>query len=92
MKQNICPTHFPSDVLDANDRTYEQRLSACRLISPSEPNVPTVLGMLVIGKSPKDWLPGTYIQFIRFQGNALDAPIADELQISGVLSEIFAQD
>ncbi len=40
---------FSTDVLEANHRSYEERLSSCRVIESIENPVPTVLGSLVLG-------------------------------------------
>ncbi len=82
---------FASDVLQANERTYEERLAACRMIfSPEEP-VPTVLGVLCCAKSPRSWLPGAYIQFLRIQGVELTDPIADRAELDGTLSTLLSR-
>ena len=88
-ENEYLPNAFARDVLEANERSYEQRLSACRMVASSEEPIPTVLGLLAIGKSPRDWLPGAYIQFVRFEGTELDAPIIDESLISGSLGDIL---
>lgn len=81
------PAAFAPDVLEADDRTYEQRLAATKMVfSPDEPT-PTALGALVLGKHTRDLLPGAYIQFLRIDGTDLADPIADELLIDGVVSE-----
>ncbi|MBK8767856.1 MAG: hypothetical protein IPM01_25905 [Burkholderiaceae bacterium] len=49
--------------------------------------MPTVLGLLVIGRSPADWLPGAYTQFLRLAGNDLTAPVADEEVIHGTVAD-----
>ena len=88
-ENEYLPNAFARDVLEANDRSIEQRLSACRMIAAADEPTPTVLGLLVIGKSPCDWLPGAYIQFVRFQGTNLEDPIVDELAVSGSLSDVL---
>jgi ATP-dependent DNA helicase RecG len=37
--------------------------------------VPAVLGLLALGKSPQDFIPGAYIQFLRIDGTELFHPI-----------------
>lgn len=80
---------FAPDVLLANDRTVEQRLSATKMIDAAETAVPTVLGMLVLGKSVRDFLPGAYIQFLRIAGRGLADPVVDELAIEGPVSDLL---
>jgi ATP-dependent DNA helicase RecG len=80
------PSAFAPDVLEANDRTYEQRLAACRMISSADNPVPTVIGILAIGKSPRSWLPCAYIQFLKIAGSQLGDAIVDSEDIDGSLS------
>jgi len=51
--------------------------------------IPTVLGLLCIGTSPRTWIPGSYIQFLRIQGARLSDPVTDELEISGTIGDIL---
>lgn len=88
-EQEYLPNAFAPDVLDANERSYEERLSACRMISSPPEASSTVLGQLVLGVSPRDWLPGAYVQFLRFQGRDLDSPIIDEALIDGALGQVM---
>jgi ATP-dependent DNA helicase RecG len=86
-EQEYLPSVVARDVLAANERSYEQRLAATKLVvSDIEPR-PTVLGLLVIGNSPADWLPGAYTQFLRFAGSDLTAPVADEDVIHGTVAD-----
>ena len=54
-EQEYLPNAFSRDILDRNDRSCEQRLASCKMIATIDDPVPTVLGVLVIGKSPLDW-------------------------------------
>ncbi len=80
---------FAPDVLEANERTIEQRLAACRMITTVDSPTPTVLGILVLGNSPRSWLPGAYIQFLRIKGTQWGDPIVDEEHIDGPLSQML---
>jgi ATP-dependent DNA helicase RecG len=83
------PGAFSTDTLEANHRSYEERLSACRMIESVDNPVPTVVGCLVIGTRPRDLIPSAYIQFLRVDGKVLDAPIVDEAAVDGRLGEVL---
>jgi ATP-dependent DNA helicase RecG len=83
------PGAFSADVLQDNHRSYEERLSACRMIESVDNPVPTVLGSLVIGTRPRDLIPCAYIQFLRLEGTELDASIIDEAAVDGRLGEVL---
>ncbi len=85
-ESEYLPNAFAPDVIAANDRTYEQRLAACRMIDSAESRTPTVLGILTIGQTPRTWLPCAYIQFLRIGGLEWGDQIIDEETIDGTLS------
>ncbi|NLF25484.1 MAG: transcriptional regulator [Deltaproteobacteria bacterium] len=88
-ENEYLPAAFAADVLKENSRSYEERLASCKMIvSPSEPT-PTMLGLLAIGKSPQDFLPGAYIQFLRIDGTKLADPVIDEAKIGGAVVEML---
>lgn len=86
-EQEYLPALVARDVLEANERSYEQKLAATKMVLGEEALTPTTLGLLVIGKSPSDWLPGAYTQFLRLAGNDLTAPVVDEVPIHGTVAD-----
>jgi len=88
-ESEYLPNAFAPDVVAANNRTYEQRLAACRMIESADSRTPTVLGVLTIGQTPRTWLPCAYIQFLRIEGVKWGDPIIDEENIDGTLSTIL---
>jgi len=90
-ESEYLPSAYAVDVLEANHRSYEERLSACRMIDAVETVVPTVLGGMVIGNRPRDLIPCNYVQFLRVDGNELGAPIIDETVIDGRIGEIISR-
>ncbi|MEK8018520.1 MAG: hypothetical protein VSS75_016745, partial [Candidatus Parabeggiatoa sp.] len=88
-ESEYLPAAFAADVLEANDRSYEERLASCKMIvSPSEP-IPTVLGLLTLGKTAQDFLPGACIQFLRINGTELSDPVVDEEKSGGTLVDML---
>ena len=56
------------------------------IVSVDDPT-PTVLGMLVLGKNPQDFLPGAYVQFVRYGGADLSSDVLDHSTIAGSLAD-----
>lgn len=81
------PSAFAPDILDSNNRSYEEQLASCKMIISPEEATPTVLGLLALGKNPQDFLPGAYIQFLRIDGTELSDPVVDEEKIRGAVVE-----
>lgn len=88
-EQEFLPQAFAPDVLAANERTVEQRLAALGLIASAAAPTPTVAGVLALGKSPRTWVPGAYIQFLRIQGTAFADPVVDAAEIDGTLGQML---
>ncbi|HRU04694.1 MAG TPA: putative DNA binding domain-containing protein, partial [Candidatus Brocadiia bacterium] len=88
-EQEYLPNAFAPDILAANERSYEQRLAALRMIASADDPTPTILGILTLGVSPRDWIPGAYVQFVRFAGAAMTDPIIDEAALDGALGQML---
>ncbi len=86
-EQEYLPSAVAPDVLTANDRSLAQRLAATKMILSEAETVPTVLGLLIVGKSPSDWLSGAYTQFLRIAGQDLADPVQDEAVIDGTVAD-----
>ena len=77
------------DVLDANGRTVDEQLASTKMAGGVDERFPTVLGMLCLGLSPTDAVPGAYVQFLRIDGTELADPIMDEAVIQGNLDDLI---
>lgn len=87
-EQEYLPNAVAPDILAANDRSYEEKLASCRMIASVDDPTPTILGILVLGVSPQDWIPGAYIQFLRIAGTEMSDPIQDDATITGALGQV----
>ena len=85
-QQEYLPSTLPSEILEENQRTVEHQLASVRFISTLPSIKPTNLGILVVGKDPRQLIPGAYIQFLRIEGTELTDPIKDQKEIAGPLS------
>lgn len=85
--EEYLPSAIDPEVLAQNDRTFEQKLASVRFTNLDDPPVPTVLGLLAAGLSPSDYIPGAYIQFVRFEGLELTDPVKAQREVRGVLGE-----
>ncbi|MGI9257046.1 MAG: ATP-binding protein [Salinispira sp.] len=88
-ENDYLPAAFSPDVLKENNRSYEEQLSSCKMIVSPDNTTPTILGLLAIGKSPQDFIPGASIQFLRINGTELTDDIIDEEKIGGNIAEVL---
>ncbi len=78
-RSTYLPSVVDAEVIEENQRSVSQQLASVRLSDPS--GIPTVLGLLITGFDPGSFIPGAYLQFIRYQGAELDAPVSDEQEV-----------
>lgn len=86
-REEYLPVAVHPDVLAENERSTEQQMRALGLLGPGDQ--PTVLGLLVCGKDPRSWLPGAYVQFVRYPSTEIGEVVQDQKEIDGPLAELF---
>lgn len=84
LRSSVDPT-----VLEENDRPVELQLASLRLTSVE--GTPTVLGMLLVGIDPASYLPGAYLQFVRYEGVDVGGSVLDEQEIRSNIIDIAAR-
>lgn len=89
--RTYLPSAVAAEVIEQNQRSLEDQLIASKFAHPGPPVCPTALGVLTVGKSPTDWLPGAYIQFVRFDGATLSDPVKNQKEIRGPLPDLLAE-
>lgn len=87
--QEYLPSAWSVDTIEQNNRSIEQQLMATRFATIAPPFSPTVLGILVIGKDPRQFFPGAYIQFLRVDGTELTDPVKAQREIDGPLADLL---
>ena len=90
-EDEYLPNAVAPDVLEANDRSYEQRLAATKMIVSANDDRPTVLGLLALGISTRDFIGGAWVQFLRIAGQELSDEIMDAVTVDGTISEMLTQ-
>lgn len=87
--REYLPAALPADIIQVNERGLEQQLASLRFLAVDPPYCPTVAGLLVLGKTPADFVPGAYVQFLRIDGTELTDSIADQKEIHGPLPDLL---
>lgn len=83
-KQNYLPFAIDKDTLEENGRTTEEQLASLRFFDTKE-NCPTHAGILMFGLNPEFYIPGAYLQYVKFTGEEMTTDIAFEKKFSGAL-------
>jgi ATP-dependent DNA helicase RecG len=89
-RDEILPQLIAEDVLQENHRPIHQQMASLQLVSPGD-FVPTATGLLLVGRDPQAHLPGSYTQFVRFDGAQLFDPIRSEHQVTGTIPDIMLE-
>ena len=88
-ENEYLPQVVAAEILEANERTSEERLAATKMIAQGDERVATVLGILVLSKNPQDFIPGAYVQFLRVDGSELTDDILDSEEIRGAIPDLL---
>jgi ATP-dependent DNA helicase RecG len=80
-RSTYLPSVISPDVLEENGRPLPQQLDSVLITDVTE--TPTAMGLLVVGFDPGRFIPGAYIQFVRYDGEDLDSAVADDQEIRG---------
>lgn len=83
-KINYLPSAIDKETLAENGRTTEEQLASLRFYDTKE-KCPTNAGILLFGLNPEFYLPGAYIQYIKFVGAEMTSDVEFEKKISGAL-------
>ena len=90
-REEYLPAMVDAETLQANNREITAQLAAAKMIvrDEGERSVPTVLGMLIMGRRPQDFLAGAYVQFLRIDSDEeFDSDPVDAEMICGTIPEI----
>ncbi|GIH72628.1 ATP-binding protein [Sphaerimonospora thailandensis] len=78
-RSTYLPAMASADVIEEDGRPEELQLASLRMADLV--GAPTVLGLLVLGLDPGAFIPGAYVQFVRYDGTGPEAPIADDQEL-----------
>ena len=83
------PSATSPEIRRQNGRSTEDKLRALRLLSRD--GKPVNAAILLLGKDPRSYFPGAYIQFLRVDGPNLTDPIIDQKEIGGTVPDQVRQ-
>ncbi|MFC4854384.1 ATP-binding protein [Actinophytocola glycyrrhizae] len=80
-RSDVLPAFVSPEVLEENGRPVEMQLASIRITDAER--TPTNMGLLLVGLNPSGFIPGAYLQFIRYSGLDVDAPVIDAQELRG---------
>lgn len=88
--ENYLTLAIDSDLLVEDRREIPEKLASLRFFSPNY-NTVTNAGLLLFGKEPERYIPGAYIQYVKFDGlSEADDPV-NEKKFSGNLIHVLSE-
>ena len=88
---DYLPRAVAPEILAENDRELPQQLAGSKMIVSSDDVEATVLGMLVLGKHPSEFLPGAYVLFLRITGTDMADDVVDAEEMRGTVAEVIGR-
>jgi len=89
-KQVYLPKAFPEDILRTDKRSVEQQMQALGYFNVKY-NCPTYAGIIMFGTNPERFMPGCYVQYVRFDGFNRAGKVKSEYKFAGNLVKILYQ-
>lgn len=89
-KTTYLPNAIDRETLAKNHRDVKQQLASLRLYDIVR-DCPTNGGILILGTNPVYFVPGAYVQYVRFEGKTLDSEVLNEETFSGDILSLMQQ-
>ena len=89
-RTQYLPKALQKEVIEEDTRPIQEQLATLRLFSRAE-NVPTNLGMLLLGKHPEWYIPSAYLQYVKFSTADNAGDILTEQAYKGPLLKMVAE-
>jgi len=84
-KLRYLPSAIDSDTLAENNRDLRQQLASLKFFDLKE-DCPTYAGILMFGNNPRFFIPGAYVQYVRFVGKDESTDFDFEYRFDGDLT------
>ncbi|MCM1140702.1 MAG: putative DNA binding domain-containing protein [Muribaculum sp.] len=89
-KNEYLPKAVSAKTLERDHRTIAQQMASLRLFD-TRFNCPTYAGILLLGKNPQHFIPGAYIQYVRFAGTTRASKVVKENKFTGNLISMLKE-
>lgn len=88
IRNNYLPQAIDEDTLTTDSRNFKEQLSSLRLYS-KQYDCPTMAAIILFGKNPRYFMPGCYLQYVKFEGKDKAGKILNEKEFKGSLSVLL---
>ena len=88
IKEHYLPQAISPETLSEDKRDLKEQMASLRLYNMRY-DCPTMAAVILFGKNPRYFLPGAYVQFVRFQGKDKSTKVINEREFKGGLYELL---
>ena len=86
-RDDYLPRAVAAEILAENHREIEEQLGSLHLLSPT--GCPTYGALLLLGRQPRRFLHGAYVQYVRFDGTDKTDPILNQKELEGPMPRLL---
>ena len=90
IKNSFFPAVVDAEVLSLDNRDIKEQLSSVRLYDRSH-DCPTYAALILFGKNPRYFMPGAYVQYVRFNGKEKGGDVLNERRFQGPLYRMLPE-
>jgi ATP-dependent DNA helicase RecG len=87
LRQEYLQLAIDAGTLAENQRPLAHQLESLHLADGL--GIPNAALLLLYGKDPRAWLPGAYVQFVRFDGVYDTDPVLDHKELNGTVPDVL---
>jgi len=84
IKDKYLPSVVDPEILVMDKRSIKEQLASVRLYDRTH-DCPTYAALILFGKNPRYYMPGAYVQYVRFDGMEKGGDVLNEKRFQGPL-------
>lgn len=88
IKVKYLPQAIEEETLKFDNRNFKEQLASLRLYN-KQYDCPTMAAIILFGKNPRYFMPGCYMQYVKFDGKDKAGKIINEKEFKGSLSVLL---
>ena len=90
IKQDYLPQVIDTEVLASDKRDIKEQMASIHLYDLTH-DCPTNAAIILFGNNPRHFMPGFYIQYVRFAGKAIGGQVLNEKRFQGPLYRLLPE-
>lgn len=77
-----------NELVESDTRSIEEQMAAVGMYD-TEHQCPTYAAVVLFGHKPRRYMPGLYVQYVRFKGEDVTSEVENEMQLEGNYCELL---